>query len=131
MFASLKTKYFLSDKGISGVKRGIFWTTLTNIIVMGGMAFLFLVMAGFIDHLSTGAGLPAPVPIIDGLVVFLVLLFASNWQQYYTTTRTASSTRNAATSASKSPSVCASSRSRSSAGAIWPTSPRPSWETPR
>ena len=85
MFASLKTKYFLSDKGISGVKRGIFWTALTNIVVMGGMAFLFLTMAGFIDHLTTGADLPEPLPVIGGLVVFLVLLFASNWQQYYYT----------------------------------------------
>ena len=85
MLASLKTKYFLSDKGVAGVKRGIFWTAFTNIVVMGGMAFLFLVMAGFIDHLTTGAELPAAVPVIGGLVVFLVLLFASNWQQYYYT----------------------------------------------
>lgn len=83
MFASFKKKYFLSDKGIAGVKRGIFWTTLTNIVVMAGMGFLFLTMAGFIDHLTTGADLPAVLPIAGGLVVFLVLLFASNWQQYY------------------------------------------------
>ena len=83
MFASLKKKYFLSDKGIAGVKRGIFWTTLTNLVIMVGMGFLFLTMAGFIDRLTTGADLPSVLPIAGGLVVFLVLLFASNWQQYY------------------------------------------------
>ena len=56
MFASFQKKYFLSDKGVAGVKRGIFWTTLTNLITMAGMGFLFLVMAGFVEHL-------APVPI--------------------------------------------------------------------
>ena len=83
MFATFKKKYFLSDKGIAGVKRGIFWTTLTNLVVMAGMGFLFLTMAGFIDRLTTGADLPSVLPIAGGLVVFLVLLFASNWQQYY------------------------------------------------
>ena len=83
MFASFKKKYFLSDKGIAGVKRGIFWTTLTNLVIMAGMGFLFLTMEGFIDRLTTGADLPSVLPIAGGLVVFLVLLFASNWQQYY------------------------------------------------
>ena len=85
MFASFKKKYFLSDKGIAGVKRGIFWTTITNLVTMAGMGFLFLTMVGFIDRLATGADLPAAAPIVVGLVVFLVLLFASNWQQYYYT----------------------------------------------
>ena len=51
MFASFKKKYFLSDKGIAGVKRGIFWTTIVNLVTMAGMGFLFLTMTGFIGHL--------------------------------------------------------------------------------
>lgn len=82
MFASFKEKYFLSDKGVAGVKRGIFWTAVTNIVVMGGMAFLFLAMGGFIEHLTRGAALPPALPTIAGLVLFFVVLFASNWQQY-------------------------------------------------
>ena len=85
MFASFKKKYFLSDKGIAGVKRGIVWTMITNLVTMAGMGFLFLAMAEFVDHLTTGADLPAALPVVAGLVVFLVLLFASNWQQYYYT----------------------------------------------
>ena len=57
MFASFQKKYFLSDKGVAGVKRGIFWTTLTNLITMAGMGFLFLVMAGFVE--GCPAGCPA------------------------------------------------------------------------
>ena len=85
MFASFQKKYFLSDKGIAGVKRGIFWTTLTNLITMAGMGFLFLVMAGFVEHLASGADLPDALPIVGGLLIFFILLFASNWQQYYYT----------------------------------------------
>ena len=85
MFASFQKKYFLSDKGVAGVKRAIFWTTLTNLITMAGMGFLFLAMAGFVEHLTSGADLPDALPIVGGLVIFLVLLFASNWQQYYYT----------------------------------------------
>ena len=85
MFASFKEKYFLSDKGLAGVRRGIFWTTLTNLIVMAGMAFLFWAMAGFVEHLTEGAELPGVVPFALGLLAFLVLLLLSNWQQYYYT----------------------------------------------
>lgn len=85
MFASFQKKYFLSDKGVAGVKRGIFWTALANLIAMAGMGLLFLVMAGFVEHLATGADLPDALPIVGGLLVFFVLLFASNWQQYYYT----------------------------------------------
>ena len=57
MFASFKKKYFLSDKGVSGVKRGIFWTCVTNLVTMSGMAFLFFVMDGFVKHLTENADL--------------------------------------------------------------------------
>jgi len=85
MFASLKEKYFLSDKAVAGVKRGIFWTTVTNIVIMGGMAFLYYAMAGFVAHLTQGAALPDAVPFCLGLAVFAALLFASNMQQYLNT----------------------------------------------
>ena len=85
MFASFKEKYFLSDKAVAGVKRGIFWTTVTNIVIMGGMAFLYYAMAGFVAHLTKGAALPDAVPFCLGLLVFAVVLFASNMQQYLNT----------------------------------------------
>ena len=83
MFASFKKKYFLSDKGISGVKRGIFWTCVTNLVIMAGMAFLFFAMDGFVQHLVGSADLPSVVPFVVGLAVFFVALLLSNRQQYY------------------------------------------------
>lgn len=83
MFASFKKKYFLSDKGVSGVKRGIFWTCVANLVTMSGMAFLFFVMDGFVKHLTENADLPNVVPLCVGLAVFFVALLFSNWQQYY------------------------------------------------
>lgn len=83
MFASFQKKYFLSDKGISGVKRGVLWTCVTNLVTMAGMAFLFLVMDGFVKHLTEGADLPDAVPFAIGLAVFFAALLLSNWQQYY------------------------------------------------
>ncbi len=85
MFSSLKEKYFLSDRGIAGVKRGIFWTTVTNVVIMAGMGFVFWAMAGFVAHLANGADLPDAVPFCLGLVVFAVALFVSNMQQYLNT----------------------------------------------
>ena len=85
MFASFKEKYFLSDKAVAGVKRGIFWTTVTNVVIMGGMAFLYYAMAGFVAHLTQGADLPDAVPFCLGLAVFAALLFVSNMQQYLNT----------------------------------------------
>lgn len=85
MFASFQKKYFLSDKGMAGVKRGIAWTAVTNLVTMFGMFFLFMAMAGFVAHATEGAELPSIVPFGVGLVVFFVALFASNWQQYNNT----------------------------------------------
>lgn len=85
MFASFKKKYFLSNKGVSGVKRGIFWTCVTNLVTMSGMAFLLFVMDGFVKHLTENADLPNVVPFCVGLAVFFVALLFSNWQQYYYT----------------------------------------------
>ena len=83
MFASFKKKYLLSDKGVAGVKRGIAWTCVTNLVTMGGMAFLFFVMDGFVRHLTENADLPNVVSIGVGLAVFFAALLFSNWQQYY------------------------------------------------
>ena len=85
MSASFKEKYFLSDKGVAGVRRGILWTTLTNLVVMAGMAFLFWAMGGFVAHLTGRTDLPGIAPFAIGLLVFIALLLLSNWQQYYYT----------------------------------------------
>ena len=121
MFASFQKKYFLSDKGMAGVKRGIVWTTITNLVVMAGMFFLFAAMASFVSYLAGTGDVPDIAPFALGLVVFFVVLFISNWQQYNNTYcvfyEECGNQRNA----------CASCPFRFSAAVIWPTSPKPFW----
>lgn len=82
IFDKLKETYALSDQGIRGAKWGTFWTCVTNLVTMGGMAALFLAMDAFVNHLTQGAELPGIAPFAIGLVAFFALLFLSNWQQY-------------------------------------------------
>ena len=82
IFDNLQEKYALTDQGVRGAKWGTFWTCITNLVTMGGMAALFLVMDAFVKHLTQGTELPSILPYLIGLVVFFVLLFLSNWQQY-------------------------------------------------
>lgn len=82
IFGKLKETYALSDQGIRGAKWGTFWTCVTNLVTMGGMAALFLAMDAFVKHLTQGAELPGIAPFAIGLVAFFALLFLSNWQQY-------------------------------------------------
>ena len=82
IFDKLKETYALSDQGIRGAKWGTFWTCVTNLVTMGGMAALFLAMDAFVKHLTQGVELPGIAPFAIGLVAFFALLFLSNWQQY-------------------------------------------------
>ena len=82
IFDKLKEAYALSDQGIRGAKWGTFWTCVTNLVTMGGMAALFFAMDAFVKHLTQGAELPGIAPFAIGLVAFFALLFLSNWQQY-------------------------------------------------
>ena len=85
MFGNFKQKYLLSDSAYAGMKRGIFWTTATNLVTMAGIGFLFYTMAGFVAHLTDGAALPEVAPTALGLVIFIAALFFCNWQQYNNT----------------------------------------------
>ncbi|WP_416516870.1 ABC transporter ATP-binding protein [Bifidobacterium asteroides] len=82
MLASFKKKYALSDQGMKIVVLGTLWTTLTNLIIMAGTAFLLLVMNVFVEHLTAGAPLPEILPYLAGLLAFALLLFGSSWFQY-------------------------------------------------
>ena len=82
MFASFKKKYALSDQGMKIVVLGTLWTTLTNLIIMAGTAFLLLVMNAFVEHLTAGAPLPKVLPYLAGLLVFAFILFGTSWFQY-------------------------------------------------
>ena len=86
MLDGFREKYLLSDNAYAGMRRGIFWTTATNLVTMGGIGFLFYAMDGFVAHLTDGAELPSLPAVALGLVAaFAVALFLCNWQQYNNT----------------------------------------------
>ena len=78
-------KYALSDQGIRNVRKGTFWTIITNLVVMGGMGILSFMMNGFVNTLTDGTPLPSIVVILSLVLVFLVLSFITHLQQYKAT----------------------------------------------
>lgn len=83
----LQERYFLSDRGLEVLGRGIFWTAVVNLIDMLGMAFLFLLADRLIGRL-TGTGpseLLGPVPILPLLALYLLASLLAHVLQYRAT----------------------------------------------
>ncbi len=73
-----RKKYALSEAGEANVKRGTFWTVVTNLIVMAGVGLLFLLMQGYMATLAEGAPLPQALPYVAGVIGFLALSFLAH-----------------------------------------------------
>ena len=82
---ALRRKYALSDQGIKNTKKGTFWTVVVNLVVMGGMGILYLLMDKYMNTLTRGQPLPAPLPFIIMVCAFLVLSLVTHLQQYRAT----------------------------------------------
>lgn len=80
-----RTKYALTEAGEANVKKGVFWTAVTNLLVMAGISLLYLLMRDFMATLSDGAPLPAALPYSAGAVAFAVLSYLTHYQQYHYT----------------------------------------------
>lgn len=78
-------KYALTDQGVRNTKKGIFWTVIVNLVVMGGVGILYLVMSGFMGALTEGSLLPGSALVIGLLVIFALLSFVTHLQQYKAT----------------------------------------------
>ena len=83
--AKFQRKYALTDQGVQNTKKGIFWTVVVNLVVMGGVSILYLVMSGLMASLTDGVSLTASLPVLAGLVVFALLSFLTHFQQYKAT----------------------------------------------
>ena len=81
----MRRKYALSDQGIKNTKKGTFWTVVVNLVVMGGMGILYLLMDKYMNTLTRGQPLPAPLPFIIMVCAFLVLSLVTHLQQYRAT----------------------------------------------
>ena len=82
---NFKRKYALSDTGVSNVKKGMFWTVIVNLVVMGGMGILYLLMVQFMDTLTEGKSLPSVTPFILLTLLFVVLSLLTHIEQYKAT----------------------------------------------
>lgn len=80
-----KRKYALSDKGISNVKKGAFWTVIVNLVVMSGMGILYYLMLNLMDSLTKGTALNFALLFIISTLVFIALSFITHLQQYRAT----------------------------------------------
>ena len=78
-------KYALTAQGVQTVKKGTFWTVIVNLIVLGGISILYLLMDGFMGALTEGEPLPNAALFITGVLLFLLLSFATHLQQYRAT----------------------------------------------
>ncbi|HHX19703.1 MAG TPA: ABC transporter ATP-binding protein [Clostridiaceae bacterium] len=82
---NFKRKYALSDKGVTNTKKGMIWTVVVNLIVMGGVGILYLLMMQFMDTLVDGSPLPNALLFIVLIIVFLILSFITHLEQYRVT----------------------------------------------
>ena len=80
-----RRRYALSEAGEANVKRGTFWTVVTNLVVMASMGFLYLIMKGFVATLVDGVQLPAALPLIGALVAFVACSLFVHLNQYHYT----------------------------------------------
>ena len=78
-------RYALTDQGVRNTRKGVLWTVVVNLIVMGGVSILYLAMSGFMGTLTGGAPLPNAAPIIALVVAFVALSIATHLQQYKAT----------------------------------------------
>ena len=80
-----KRKYALSDKGVLNTKKGVFWTVIVNLVVMGGMGILYLLMNDYMETLTEGKALPDSMKYIVMIAAFLVLSMVTHVEQYAST----------------------------------------------
>ena len=78
-------KYALSDKGVSNTKKGMLWTVVVNLVVMGGMGILYMMMMQFMETLSGRGSLDKLWIFIITTVVFIILSILTHLQQYHAT----------------------------------------------
>ena len=81
----LRDSLGLTDVGAKNFRRGVFFCTLANLVLMAPIGILFLLVSDFMDHLVAGAPLPALAPYLAGCVGILALMAITQWAEYANT----------------------------------------------
>jgi len=82
---NLKRKYALSDKGAANTKKGMIWTVVVNLTVMGGMGILYLLMERFMLVLTDGGEMPKAAFFGAAVAGFALLSLFTHFEQYHNT----------------------------------------------
>ena len=77
----LRDSLGLTDVGAKNFRRGVFFCTLANLVLMAPIGILFLLVSDFMDHLVAGA----PLPYLAGCVGILALMVLTQWAEYANT----------------------------------------------
>ena len=81
----LRDSLGLTDVGAKNFRRGVFFCTLANLVLMAPIGILLLLASDFMDHLVAGAPLPALAPYLAGCVGILALMAITQWAEYANT----------------------------------------------
>ena len=81
----LRDSLGLTDVGAKNFRRGVFFCTRANLVLMAPIGILFLLVSDFMDHLVAGAPLPALAPYLAGCVGILALMVLTQWAEYANT----------------------------------------------
>ena len=81
----LRDSLGLTDVGAKNFRRGVFFCTLANLVLMAPIGILFLLVSDFMDHLVAGAPLPALAPYLAGCVGIRALMVLTQWAEYANT----------------------------------------------
>lgn len=75
----------LTDQGAKNFKRGVFFCTLANLVLMAPIGILFLLVSDFMHHLTAGAPLPGFLPYFAGSLAILAAIALTQWAEYANT----------------------------------------------
>lgn len=81
----LRNALGLTEQGMFNFKRGVFFCTLANLVLMTPMCILFLLVYDFMNHFSSGALLPSLWPYLVGVIVLLILIAVTQLLEYKNT----------------------------------------------
>lgn len=75
----------LTEQGAKNFKRGVFFCTLANLVLMAPIGILFMLVNDFMNHLTGNAPLPDPWLYLAGCVAVLVAMALTQWAEYANT----------------------------------------------
>ena len=78
-------KFALTYRGVENTKKGVLWTLIVNLVVLGGTGILYMLMKHFMKTLTDGTPLPDTLLFVLLTIAFVILSFVTHLEQYKAT----------------------------------------------